>query len=107
MRVLIVGLLEVEVILLSKTLAEVEFNVLRHKIIDDIDISVYQYLILDPFTIGKKTMEKIKSKLKLSVQTKVIIVSTLKLNEVIDLDIKQTNYVSKPYLLDEIIQLIK
>lgn len=107
MRVLIVGLLEVEVILLSKTLAEVEFDVLRRKIIDDIDISFYQYLILDPFTIDKKTMEQIKSKLKLSVQTKVIIVSTLKLNEVIDLEIKHTNYVSKPYLLDEIIQLIK
>ncbi|MFO0357596.1 MAG: hypothetical protein ACK50A_11640 [Sphingobacteriaceae bacterium] len=106
MRVLIVGLLRLEVISITKTLPEVKFDVLRDKIINDIDVSVYQYLIIDPFAIDKKVMENIKSKLKEGIHTRVIIVSTLKLNEVNELEIRLTKYVSKPYLLDEIIKHI-
>ena len=103
MNIVVVGLLEVELLVIKKTITEADIDIIRDY--SNLKLESYDLLIIDPITLSKSDLEIIIREVKKHL-LKVIVLTALKHIELAELKMRYEKYISKPYLINELQEVV-
>jgi DNA-binding NtrC family response regulator len=103
MNIVVVGLLEVELLVIKKTITEADIDIIREY--SNLKLESYDLLIIDPITLSKSDLEIIIREVKKHL-LKVIVLTALKHIELAELKMRYEKYISKPYLINELQEVV-
>jgi DNA-binding NtrC family response regulator len=103
MNIVVVGLLEVELLVIKKTITEADIDIIRDY--SNLKLESYDLLIIDPITLSKSDLEIIIREVKKHL-LKVIVLTALKHIELAELKMRYEKYISKPYLITELQEVV-
>jgi pyruvate/2-oxoglutarate/acetoin dehydrogenase E1 component len=103
MNIVVVGLLEVELLVIKKTITEADIDIIRDY--SNLKLESYDLLIIDPITLSKSDLEIIIREVKKHL-LKVIVLRALKHIELAELKMRYEKYISKPYLINELQEVV-
>jgi DNA-binding response OmpR family regulator len=104
MNIVVVGLLEVELLVIKKSITEADIDIIRDY--SNLKLESYDLLIIDPFTLNKSDLEIILMEVKNNNTLKVIVLTALKHIELAELKMRYEKYISKPYLINELQEVV-
>ncbi|MCA6437117.1 MAG: hypothetical protein IM600_12835 [Bacteroidetes bacterium] len=103
MNIVVVGLLEVELLVIKKTITEADIDIIRDY--SNLKLESYDLFIIDPITLSKSDLEIIIREVKKHL-LKVIVLTALKHIELAELKMRYEKYISKPYLINELQEVV-
>jgi DNA-binding NtrC family response regulator len=103
MNIVVVGLLEVELLVIKKSITEADIDIIRDY--SNLKLESYDLLIIDPITLSKSDLEIIIREVKKHL-LKVIVLTALKHIELAELKMRYEKYISKPYLINELQEVV-
>ena len=103
MNIVVVGLLEVELLVIKKSITEADIDIIRDY--SNLKLESYDLLIIDPITLSKSDLEIIIREVKKHL-LKVIVLRALKHIELAELKMRYEKYISKPYLINELQEVV-